>query len=132
MLDHEPKDEYLTNHSRNFGTPSDQIHELSSLLKLAKALDVNLHVNWDKRYPHRWELDFIENAGFQPGGGSHVLKLLTDAADLHRKEIIGFVQNMSDSRLRPAEWLLIWYEKHGFMRICSGDHGVHIRRRHAA
>ena len=122
----------MTNHSRNFDTPLDQILELSSLLKLAKALDVNLHVNWDKRYPHRWELDFIENAGSQVGGGSHVLKLLTDAADLHRKEIIGFVQNMSDSRLPPDEWLLVWYEKHGFIRIFSEKQGVHIKRRHAA
>jgi hypothetical protein len=132
VLSREHKDEHLTNHSRNFDTPSDQIHELSSLLKLATALDVNLHVNWDKRYPHRWELDFIENAGSEAGNGTHVLKLLTDAADLHRKEIVGFVQNMSDSRLPPDEWLLIWYEKHGFIRICGANHGVHIRRRYAA
>jgi hypothetical protein len=65
----------LTKYSRNFGTPSNQIHELSSLLKLATALDGNLHVNWDKRYPHQWELDFIENAGSEAASGSHVLKL---------------------------------------------------------
>ena len=118
----------MIKHSRNFGTTSDQIHELSSLLKLATALDVNLHVNWDKRYPYQWELDYIENASSEAGSGSHVLRLLTDAADLHRKEIVGFAQNMSDSRLPPNEWLLAWYEKHGFVRIFGDEHGVRIKR----
>jgi hypothetical protein len=60
------------------------------------------------------------------------LKLLTDAANLHRKTIIGFVQNMLDSRLPPDEWLLSWYEKHGFVRIRGEYHGVHISRPHRA
>jgi len=118
----------LNRHSRNFGPASDQIHELSSLLTLATALQVNLHVSWDKRYPHEWELDFIENTGSEAGSGSRILKLLTDAADLHRKEIVGWVQNVLNCRLPPDEWLLVWYEKHGFIRTGSEDHGVCIRR----
>jgi hypothetical protein len=120
--------EYLDKHSRNFGPASDQIHELSSLLTLATALHVNLHVSWGNWYPHEWELDLIENTGCEPGSGSHVLKLLTDAADLHRKEIVGLAQNMSNSRLPPDEWLLVWYEKHGFIRASTEVHGVRIRR----
>ena len=57
--------EYLDKHSRNFGPASDQIHELSSLLMLATALHVNLHVSWGNRYPHEWELDMIENTGLR-------------------------------------------------------------------
>ena len=120
--------EYLDKHSRNFGPASDQIHELSSLLTLATALHVNLHVSWGNWYPHEWELDLIENTGCEPGSGSHVLKLLTDAADLHQKEIVGLAQNMSNSRLPPDEWLLVWYEKHGFIRASTEVHGVRIRR----
>jgi hypothetical protein len=71
----EPKDEHLTKYSRDFGTPSKQIHELCSLLKLATALDINLHVNWDKRYPHQWNWLFIENAGSEAASGGRVLKL---------------------------------------------------------
>ena len=122
----------MSKHSRNFGPASDQIAELSSLLTLATALHVNLHVSWDNRYPQEWELDFIENTGAEAGGGSHILKLLTDAADLHRKEIIGWVQNVLNCRLPPDEWLLVWYEKHGFIRTCTEAHGVRIRRPQAA
>ena len=97
---------------------------------LATALHVNLHVSWGHQFPHEWELDLIENTGREPGSGSHILKLLTDAADLHRREIVGLAQNMSNSRLPPDEWLLAWYEKHGFihavvpeaMAFASGDH----------
>jgi hypothetical protein len=99
---------------------------------MATSLTVNLHVNWDQRYPLQWELDFIENAGSEAGNGSHVLQLLTDAADLHRKEIVGFAQNMSDSRLPPDEWLLAWYEEHGFIRTGREPCGVRIRRPYAS
>ena len=56
--------------------------------------------------PHEWELDLIENTGREPGSGSHIPKSLTDAADLHRREIVGLAQNMSNSRLPPDEWSL--------------------------
>jgi hypothetical protein len=118
-------------HSRNFGSKADEIVELRSLLKLATNLGVNLHVNWNKGYPDQWALNFIENGGAAPGSCSHVLKLLTDAADLHSKELVGFAQNTSDGSLPPDEWLLTWYEKHGFHRMSSDDYGVPIRRSHS-
>ncbi|MDX2205753.1 MAG: hypothetical protein NW223_23580 [Hyphomicrobiaceae bacterium] len=118
----------LTKHSRNFGTRSDEIVELSSLLKLATALDVNLHVNWDTRQPHLWELEFIKNASSVAGNGSLVLGLLNDAADQHQMGIVGFAQNMTDCRLPPHEKLLSWYEKHGFRRGRAEQHGIQIRR----
>jgi hypothetical protein len=58
--------------------------------------------------------------------------LLTDAADLHRKEIVGLAQNMSNARSPPDEWLLAWYVKHGFIRAYTEAHGVRIRRPPAA
>ena len=122
----------MEKHSRNFGNPADEVAELRSVLKLATELGVNLHVNWNKGYPDQWELNYIENGEAAPGSCSHILKLLTDAADLHRKEIVGFAQNTSDGSLPPHEWLLTWYEKHGFYRIAGDDYGVPIRRPHAA
>jgi hypothetical protein len=118
----------LKKHSRNFGTASDDIPELSSLLKLATDWRINLHVNWDERYPDEWELDFIENRDSAPGSGSLVLRLLTEAADRHRKDIIGCVQNTSDSRLPPEQWVLDWYRKHGFRQVANDARGVTIRR----
>ena len=119
-------------HSRNFGSKADEIAELRSLLKLATELGVNLHVNWNRGYPDQWELKFIENGGAAPGSCSRVLKQLTDAADQNCKELIGFAQNTTDGSLPPDEWLLTWYEKHGFHRIFTDDYGVPIRRPHAA
>ena len=118
----------MTKHARNFGSLADEILELSGLLKLATALDVNLHVNWDKRDPKFWELEFIKNASSVTGSGTLVLGLLNDAADRHRMGIIGFAQNMVDSRLPPTEKLLCWYEKHGYTRVCAEPHGVQIKR----
>lgn len=118
----------MIKHSRNFGIISDQISELGSLLKLATAMGVNLHINWNRRFPHQWQLDFIENKRSEPGSGSYVLMSLIDAAELHRKEIVAFAQNMTDSRLPPEEWVLRWYEKHGFIRTYREEHGVGIRR----
>lgn len=122
----------MEKHSRNFGPKADAIPELRSLLALATELRVNLHVNWNQGYPDQWELNFIENGGAAPGSCDHVLDLLTKAADLHGKEIVGFAQNTSDGNLPPDEWLLTWYEKHGFHRIPGDDIGVSIRRPHAA
>ena len=118
----------LSKHSRNFGTTLDEIPELSFLLKLATELGVNLHVNWDKRYPDEWELNFIENSEAAPGSCGHVLKLLTETADRHSKDIIGYAQNTSDSRLPPHKWILQWYMRHGFHQVASDAHGVAIRR----
>jgi hypothetical protein len=118
----------LNKHARNFGPASDDIPELSFLLQLATELRVNLHVNWDKRFPDEWELDFIENSDAAPGSCSHVLRLLTEAADRHRKDIIGCVQNTSDSALPPEKWLLEWYTKHGFHQVANEPQGVPIRR----
>jgi hypothetical protein len=95
---------------------------------LATELRVNLHINWDQRYPDEWELDFIENRDAVPGSCSHVLRLLTEAADRHRKDIIGCVQNTSDSALPPEQWVLDWYMKHGFHLVADEVHGVPIRR----
>jgi hypothetical protein len=119
----------LSKHARNFGSTSDEIPDLSFLLQLATELNVNLHVNWDKRFPDEWELDFIENRDAAPGSCSHVLRLLTEAADRHGKDIIGCVQNTFDSSLPPEPWLLEWYMNHGFHQIANEVHGVPIRRR---
>lgn len=81
---------------------SDEIPELCPLLKLATELGVNLHVNWDKRYPDEWALEFIENRDAAPGSCSRVLKLLTETADRYGKGILGFAQNTSDSALPPS------------------------------
>jgi hypothetical protein len=118
----------LDKHSRNFGPESDDIAELSSLLSLATELGVNLHLNWDRRYPDQWELNFIENRDAARGSCSRILRMLTQAADRHGKEILGYAQNTADSRLPPDQWLLEWYEKHGFHRIPDESSGVPIRR----
>jgi hypothetical protein len=118
----------LNKHSRNFGPMSDEIPELSLLLQLATELGVNLHVNWDKRYPDEWELNFIENRQAAPGSCSHVLKLLTQVADRHSKDLIGCAQNTSDSRLPPEQWVLQRYVKHGFHGEACDAYGVAIRR----
>jgi hypothetical protein len=116
-------------HARNFGTPSDEIGELSGVLQSASLLDVDLHINWDERDPQLWELEFIKNSGAIAGNGSLVLNMVNDAADLHRKSIVGFAQNMADCRSPPHAKLLSWYERHGFAQICVEEHGVQVKRR---
>jgi len=118
----------VTKHARNFGTTSDEIFELTPLLKQATELAVDLHVNWDEREPHLWELEFIKNAGAMPGNGGIVLRQLIEAADQHQKCILGFAQNLADCRLPPDDRLLSWYEKHGFVQVGAERHGVQIKR----
>ena len=118
----------MLKHCRNFGVYADEIVELGSLLQVATELGVEVHVNWDTLSPALWELEFIRNVGSVRGCGSTVLRLLTVAADVNRKTIIGFAQNMIDSREPPAHKLMTWYARHGFEAGSTEAHGVQIKR----
>ena len=118
--------------SRNFSIGGyhavDEIAELTQCMKAAKRLRVNLHVFCYEKHPETWDLAYIENRDAKPGHCSHVLRLLTQAADMHCKEIVATATNISDDTLPPDEWLLTWYEKHGFAREPTIPPHVKIRR----
>lgn len=118
--------------SRNFSIggqhPLDEIAELTQCMKFATRLKVNLHVFSYERYPDTWDLAYIENCDAKPGDCSHVLRRLTQTADMHCKEIVATATNIFDDTLPPDEWLLTWYEKNGFCREPTNPPHVKIRR----
>lgn len=105
----------------------DEIPELSLLMKIAKELKVNLHLRCDDRHPNVWMFEYIENVNAPPGTCTLVLELLTGLADVHQKVMTGTAQYMSGDTSTP-EWLVAWYERHGFRREARKGPGVPIER----